>query len=373
MWPRPQQRNGPLNARSLADLHRTLSPHVPLSKSRLETLCMLLLGMISARTVNLTHIATERPARALVASTYRRLQRFFQHVVLPEDWTVGLVIALIGRPERWYLCLDRTNWKIGKTDVNLLVLAVVTRRFRVPLMWTLLSHPGNSTTAQRIDLMRRYLARFDAASVRMLLADREFIGQEWFAFLMENGIPFAIRLKEEQIIRIDGRELSLRSWLSRCKGVRGFTAVLPAKAGHPELELHFGARRIRGGELLIVASSLPSSGGRILRDYRKRWFIECLFADSKTKGLNLEDTRLTLAHKLSLLIAITAVAIALLCHAASRLLGQKFPARKTHGYCVKSWFRTGLDEVRRCLRSSTEIPIVDPKIVIPRRLRLGVV
>jgi gamma-glutamyltranspeptidase len=43
------------------------------------------LGIISARTVNLTHIATERPGRAKVASTYRRLQRFFQQVRLAMD------------------------------------------------------------------------------------------------------------------------------------------------------------------------------------------------------------------------------------------------------------------------------------------------
>lgn len=363
-----------MNTRTLADLQKTLSPHIPLGKSRLETLCLIVLGVIGARTVNLTHIATERPCRAKVASTYRRLQRFFQHVALPEDWAVGLVVALIGRPERWYLCLDRTNWKIGKRDVNVLVLAVVTARFRVPLMWTMLSHPGNSTTAQRIALMRRYLAFFDVKTVRMLLADREFIGQEWMAFLVEKGIPFAIRMKEDQIVRTeDGRGLSLRSLLSRCKGERGFTATLPGRAGHPDLYLHFGARRIRGGELLVVACSEPSTGKRILRLYRKRWFIECLFADSKTRGLNLEDTRLAIAHKLSLLIAITAVAIALLCHAAARLLGQKYPPRKAHGYCAKSWFRTGLDEVRRCLRATEDTLIMDRNIVVARRFRRRVV
>ncbi len=118
---------------ALADLRKLLTPHVPLGKSRIETLCLLVLGMISARTVNLTHIAAERPARAKVASTYRRLQRFFQQVILPEDWSVGIVMALIGNPDRWYLCLDRTNWKIGKSDINVLVLAVVTERYRVPL------------------------------------------------------------------------------------------------------------------------------------------------------------------------------------------------------------------------------------------------
>jgi hypothetical protein len=59
-------------------LEGILSPHVALSKSRLETLCLLVVGMISARTVNLGHIACERAGSALTASTYRRLQRFFR-------------------------------------------------------------------------------------------------------------------------------------------------------------------------------------------------------------------------------------------------------------------------------------------------------
>ena len=87
-----------MNNHALADLAKMLSPHMRLSKSRIATLCLLILGMISARTVNLTHIAAERPARAKVASTYRRLQRFFQQVLLPDDWSVGIVMALIGNP-----------------------------------------------------------------------------------------------------------------------------------------------------------------------------------------------------------------------------------------------------------------------------------
>ncbi|WP_172330728.1 transposase [Mangrovicoccus sp. HB161399] len=219
-----------MNIRALADLQKTLAPHVPLGKSRLETLSRILLGMIGAWTVNLTHVASERPGRAKAASTYRRLQRFFQHVERPDDWTVGLVVALIGNPRPWHLCLDRTNWKIGRADVNVLVLAVVTTRFRVPLMWTLLSHAGNSTTAQRIALMNRYLQHFDVSTVRMLMADREFAGQEWMAFLLDRKIPFAIRMKEDQIVRVEGRDLSLRSWLSRVPGRAGLHRG-PARAG----------------------------------------------------------------------------------------------------------------------------------------------
>ena len=104
-------------------------------------------------------------------------------------------------------------------------------------MWTFPDHSGNSTTQQRIALMQRYLARFNASTVRMLLADREFIGQEWNKHLKDKGIPFAIRVKEDQLIVVEGRAYSLRSCLSRCNGERGFTASLPAKATGPRTPL----------------------------------------------------------------------------------------------------------------------------------------
>lgn len=360
---------------SLADLSKLLSPHLPLGKTRLDTLCLVVLGMISARTVNLTLIATEWPGRAKVASTYRRLQRFFQKVLLPKDWAAGVVIALIGKPPSWHLCLDRTNWKLGKTDINILVLAVVTARYRVPLMWTVLDHAGNSNTAQRIALMKRYLKQFDVSCIRMLLADREFIGQEWLVFLADAKVPFAIRLKEDQIVRTqDGRLLALKWLLRRGRGVRGFTATLPARDGHRDLDLHFGVRRIKGGqELLIVASATKASGAHILRKYKKRWSIECLFADCKTRGLNLEDTHLRCPDRLHLLFGLLAVSVALINRAAAQLLGLKHPARKKHGHYAKSWFRTGFDVFRKALACGNLALMIPTKIPKLRLLRSGVV
>ena len=179
-----------------AALTERLSAYIDLSNSRLETLALLITGMIGARTVNLSHIASERGAPVKVASSYRRFQRFFQYAKPPEDWAAPLIIAVLGLTGPWTLCLDRTNWKIGTKDVNILMLAVVTRRHRVPLMWRLIDGPGNSSTAQRIALMEGYLALFGAASVKMLLADREFIGRKWLRYLKKNKVPFVIRMKE---------------------------------------------------------------------------------------------------------------------------------------------------------------------------------
>jgi len=345
-------------------LAKTLRGHVGLSKSRLETLALLVIGMVSARTVNLSHLACERSGSVQVASTYRRLQRFFQHVELPPDWTLPLVARLLGLSGSWYLALDRTQWRIGDRDVNFLVLAVVTRRFRVPLIWALLDKRGNSDTDERIALMRRYLAVFEASTIRLLLADREFVGTAWLDFLNKNSIPFAIRLRENlRVVTEAGHDLSLRARLHRRRRTQVFRARLAAADGEagPGPLLEFAGRQLAGGELLVVVSNRPARGA--LAAYRKRWAIECLFGDAKTRGLNLEDTRLTEPRKLDLLLALVALALAWTARAAVILLGTRAPARKAHGYFAKSWFRTGFDHTRSLLRS-------DPVAAIAPWLRL---
>lgn len=338
-----------MTTKLLAVLEARLSAHITLSKSRLETLVLLITGMISARTVNLGHIAAERNAPAKVESTYRRLQRFFQHVEPGEDWAARLIVALLGITGPWTLCLDRTNWKIGAKEVNVLLLAVVTRRHRVPLMWTLLDRAGNSSTAQRIALMERYIAVFGAGSVKMLLADREFIGLGWMHFLKNNNIPFAIRLRANMtVVTEDGQRMRLSVLLRTLRGPRRIDVSLPGDGDHAALAIGLQARRIKGGELLIVAASKDAHNA--LAAYRKRWAIECLFGDAKTRGLNLEDTRLTLARKLSLLLAILAIAMAWSSVTAAMIIGNGTLPRKAHGHFAKSWFRTGLDALRNRLR-----------------------
>lgn len=338
--------------RAITALRGVLRPHLDLSKSRLETLCLIVVGMISARTVNLTHIASERPGSALIASTYRRLQRFFQHVGLHGDWAVPLIVRLLGLAGSWDLALDRTQWRIGSKDVNFLVLAAVTRRHRVPLIWTALDKRGNSATDERVALLRRYLKLFEASTIRWLMADREFVGREWLEFLCENNIKFAIRLKENlRVTTEEGHELTLLARLRRSR-CRSFRARLGLKDGEAPSErplLNFAAKPLKDGEWLIVVSNADAR--KALQAYRKRWAIEGLFGDAKTRGLNLEDTRLTSPRKLELLLALVALALAWASRAAVALLGSRMPKRKAHGHFAKSIFRTGFDELRRRLRT----------------------
>ncbi len=340
--------------RAIATLRDTLRPHLGLSKDRVETLALIVVAMVSARTVNLSHLAAERPGPALVASTYRRLQRFFQYVRpgrdLGRDWAAPVAAELAGLRGSWYLALDRTQWRIGSREVNFLVLAAVTRRFRVPLLWTVIPGRGNSSSRQRIALMRRYLRLFDLSTIRLLLADREFIGRDWTDFLCKNNIPFAIRLRGDlRITTGEGHELTLDArlhWRRRTKHLSGWLGTGAERGRH---RLSFAAKRLESGEWLIIATNRAPR--LALAAYRRRWAIECLFGDAKTRGLNLEDTRLSDPRKLDLLMGLVALALAWAARTALNLLGTRRPKRKAHGYLAKPWFRIGFDQIRHPLRS----------------------
>ncbi len=138
----------------------TLSIHLNLSKSRLETFAGLIILLVNVRTVNLTHVAAQFSATTKTGSSYRRLQRFFQFVRLDEDWFAKAVVRLSKVNPPWILALDRTNWKLGKSNVNILMLCIITKRYRIPLMWDMLDKQGSSSSLERIELMQRYLDIF---------------------------------------------------------------------------------------------------------------------------------------------------------------------------------------------------------------------
>jgi hypothetical protein len=331
---------------AIVALRARLSCHSSLSKSRLETLCALVVAMVSARTVNLSHLASEMPGEALLASCYRRLQRFFQHERLHSDWSAPLIVKLMRLSGRYTLCLDRTNWKIGRRDVNILMLALATPRFRVPLLWSVLDKAGMSDTPERIALMERYLALFGAATIEVLLADREFIGYKWLDFLDDRRIPFAIRLKEERLFVDDaGRSISFTSLMRKAHAERHFAGRLTGS----DRSFNFAAKPIKGGEILVVVTN--GKAKKALAAYAKRWAVECLFGDAKTRGLNLEDTHLTDPDKLDTLLVVVALAIAWANKAATKVMGRAEINVKKHGYKAKSWFRTGFDHLRRTLRT----------------------
>ncbi len=51
-------------------------------------------------------------------------------------------------------------------------------------------------TKERIALIQRFIAIFGKDRIVNVFADREFIGEQWFTWLIEQDINFCIRVKK---------------------------------------------------------------------------------------------------------------------------------------------------------------------------------
>jgi hypothetical protein len=66
---------------------------------------------------------------------------------------------------QWYLSMDRTNWRWGKSDINILMLGIVFKGTAIPIYWMLLDKGGNSDTLERIELIQMFIDHFGKNSV----------------------------------------------------------------------------------------------------------------------------------------------------------------------------------------------------------------
>ena len=75
------------------------------------------------------------------------------------------------------------------------MLAVVYKGAAIPVYWLPLNKRGNSNWRERIVLMKRFISQFGQDKIKGLLAGREFIGDNWMEWLIEEKIPFNIRIR----------------------------------------------------------------------------------------------------------------------------------------------------------------------------------
>lgn len=339
--------------RSINTLKKHLEQaQLSLSRYRLDMLCNLLCALMRVRSVNLMKLAPALPGPSAWMSRYRRLQRFFSSGLSPSLLSEFMLHRLMppGQPLFLNLPLDRTHWRLGRTDVNMLCLGVLHQGVSIPLESMALGKAGNSNTAERKKLFRRAWAYLKAYPC-CLLADREFIGADWFRFLLkQKGLDFIIRIRCDSWMTLANGQLAHLERFTRNlpKGQTRTYESVHLYDGKKAVCLHLVCHRSPKGELVLLATNRTDLD-QVLAIYKSRWSIETAFGFFKSKGFNLEDTHLTQAKRIEWLLAILA-----LCLLWSLLIGigldQNKPIkRKKHGRKAISLVRMGINHLHDVL------------------------
>lgn len=327
------------------------------NRARVRFLARFVVALLSAQTVCLSRLAVVFASSATVASRYKRMQRFLRGFDFDSAGLARLLAQVANVPKPWVLALDRTNWKLGQAELNVLLLCVVYNGVGFPLLWTVLDKEGkgkagNSNTNERIALLQRFVDTFGVESVRFVCADREFVSKKWLVWLQQNRIGFRLRLKADTLVSHKG-EFVCADWLFG-SGRIGVERRLGKRVVLGCSVFVAGMRLSRDEELIVIGSEDLG-----LDDYALRWGIETLFGAFKSRGFALESTHVTCPCRLSRLLGLLSVAYCWAFAAGQWLVTTKPLRVKKHGRLPVSLVRRGLDFLRPialqlCTKSSNE-------------------
>ena len=326
---------------------------VSLTRHRMDLISGLVCALMQVRSVNLRKLACSLPGLAQIDSHYRRLQRFFSSGFSPAVFTHLIVSKRVRPDQRQVLVMDRTHWKLGRTHLNLLCVGLVYQGVSIPLAYQSLQKPGNSNTDERKRLLTQVWAYLDAR-VCCLVADREFIGRDWFAFLLEQSVDFVIRLRGNTSLTLDdGRQRYGATFNERMP--RGTTRYYPHTTLYNGLTLNLVCHRPTHGQRILLITNRTDLQ-QVLALYGQRWAIETTFACLKSRGFNLEDTHLTHPQRLHLLLGLLAWTLLWALLVGQQLQQRKPIPIKKHGRKAQSLFRRGLDQLTQIIHQTRDQP-----------------
>jgi hypothetical protein len=328
----------------IRSLEQTLLDNLPWNRARIKFVARFLLALYAVRTVNLSILATAFSGNAKEESNYKRLQRFLRSFEMPYAQLAQLVVKLLGIPGPYTLALDRTNWKVGAVDINILMLSIVYRGIGFPVVWLVLPKAGNSDTTERETVIEIFIDLFGAPQIASLLGDREFIGKAWFRFLKQHRIKFQMRLHKDTLVR-NGRGKVVQTWRLFASTRVNRMLVIDQARRMWGMDFYISGCYLGSGEYLILVS--PEYVAVPNEQYSTRWGIETLFGALKSRGFNLEDTRLQDPERVSRLLALLAIAFTWAFVVGEWQAAVKELKLKKHGYPPKSVFRLGLNMLCR--------------------------
>lgn len=180
--------------------------------ARIKLMALLLHALCVVQTVSPHKLADAMPTAVDKDSNLRRLQRFFARYVLDLDIIARMIFSLLPVKTEFVLSMDRTNWKFGDFNINILMLGITYKGIAFQLILSLLPKRGNSNQEERKKIMERFIRLFGPDCIDCLVADSEFIGKEWIGWLNSRRIRYYIPIRQNFWIVKPSTGERIRAW-----------------------------------------------------------------------------------------------------------------------------------------------------------------
>lgn len=343
------------NLQRLFDKYSSDLPKI--QKTIVKTLFVIMLCILQKEDVNMNKLKHNvgtilGKEGSKSSSRYQYLIRFFRNpICLQHVWKWLLLCisselkVLISKMRGGkYLVLDGTSWELGDQKIHILTLSFVYRGVSIPIFFMNLEKKGCSTGRERMRLLE-LANKFFPLQDMTLLADREYVGLDWFIGLRERfSLNFVIRLSRTDYKTLLEKQGYKYSELL-AKARKGKKVLVQLQVENHCFNLLF--QRIDKPEnsqddLLILLYNQNISKKRVAQVYAIRWTIECMFKNLKSNGYKIENINFKCPKKIRLLIAIVAAIYFLCVQLGIKNIKGTYFRKNTKKYDI-SVFRIGID------------------------------
>jgi hypothetical protein len=232
--------------------------------------------------------------------------------------------------------------EFGKVKYHFLTLSIVYQGISLPIFFVNLEKKGCSKYQERKRFLKMANILYPLKGMT-LIADREYVGREWFVELVENfELNFVIRLSETDYksdLEKQGKNYNLLLQKAR----KGRIIDESLKIGNQTFRIIIIKNvnpEKKEDDLVILITNLRLKKKKIVKIYGLRWQIECLFKCLKTNGFNLESLSFKDPAKVRLLICIV-IACYVLCVKEGLKEFKKIVVNKNNKTKYESIFRFG--------------------------------
>lgn len=327
-------------------------------EQHINTLAVLICGIVAAQHVQFAHIADHAPIRGCKnESLITRFRRWVKHKdVTPEavwlPFARTVLTALVHAPLT--IVLDGTTAGRG---CMVLMASVVYHGHAIPLLWNVVKgKKGHLRQDQHCALITRLQNVIPDTAQVMVLGDGEFDGTQLQAALRLAGWEYVCRTGINITISAHDRVFTVGDLpLKRGEAVAIADVQMTAARYGPVLVL--GIWDINQDTPIYLVTSL--SAPEVAADwYRLRFRIEGMFANHKSRGFQIHKSHLAKPERLARLLLATSLAY-LWVHEIAKFA-------QAHGWiaqfhrtdrCDLSLFQIGLRAIHYARRERKRIPM----------------
>jgi hypothetical protein len=343
----------------LASLKK-LYPSAPQGRllQRLTVMAALISGIVGSQRTNLPAVAGEAPFDSQEDSTVRRFERWLQNENIDSEtfffpFAQALIAALSHQP----LILTIDGSIVGRGCITLMVGLVYKNR-ALPIAWIVVrGKKGHLPEELHIELMEQVQPLVPEGAEVVVVGDGEFDGTDFQAILENWGWKYALRTAKNIILFWQDHEFCFQDMGDKIRPGEDFEApgvLFTHRKYGPVMAIAWWREDCK--EPIYLVSNMGTSE-EACRFYGKRFLIETFFSDQKSRGFNLDKSRISNPERLSRLMIGACLAyywIIYLGVVALERGWKRIIHRKSR--CDLSLFQLGLRLLKVLLRRELPIP-----------------